>query len=274
MGSSGQGAATGGRVRLRRQRRGAGRPRPTAGPAPSRPVPGLAVRETLAGAARAGWQSRWRILAIAVTVSLAAAVIEVAGHTLIDRSFLPLAISADLTATMVNLLGLVLLSGVLAQLVRESRGGRAVTVREVLASLAWSRLIRADLLASLVVLVGLVVLIVPGLVAFTFLALVGPVIEAENRPVLAALRRSAHLVRPHFWWVVLLATLPALLISLIPADLTESVSVPGVLAFLAIRGIGEGIAEAAAGLVLVELRYRLAEADSARSARAARSAPA
>lgn len=220
------------------------------------------MRGTLAGAASAGWRFRWPILAVAVSVSLTAAVLEVAAHALIDRSILPAAVTADLSVATVNLFGLVLLSGVLSQLVQASHRGRGTSARGMLTSLAWGRLIRADLLVGLLVAIGLLALIVPGLLVFTFFALVGPVIEAENLPVLAALRRSASLVRPHFWWVVLLATLPAMVISEIPAVIPESVSVPGVLSFLAIRGIAEGIAEAAAGLVLAELRYRLAEAAS------------
>ena len=56
--------------------------------------------------------------------------------------------------------------------------------------------------------VGLLLLVIPGLILFNVLALVGPVIEVENRKVMAAIRRSIHLVRGHFWSVALLATLP------------------------------------------------------------------
>jgi hypothetical protein len=194
-------------------------------------------------------------------VSLVAALADVAAHTLIDRSALPASVTADLIVALVDLLGLVLLSGVLTKLVGACHGGREVSVREALTSLAWGRLILADLLVGVLVAIGFVLLIVPGLVAFTFLSVTGPVIEAEDRAVLAALRRSVRLVRPHFWWVMLLASLPSILISEVPVALPESVSLHRLLAFLAIRGIGVGIAEAAAGLVLVELRYRLADSD-------------
>ena len=52
----------------------------------------------------------------------------------------------------------------------------------MLRSLPWGSLILADLLVALIVVVGLVALIIPGLIAITLLAVVGPVIEIEHRP--------------------------------------------------------------------------------------------
>ena len=84
-------------------------------------------------------------------------------------------------------------------------------IRDVLRSLPWGSLILADLLAALIVVVGLVALIIPGLIAITLLSVVGPVIELERQHAVAGLRRSAHLVRPHFWRVAALRPLPLLL---------------------------------------------------------------
>ncbi|HEX9355631.1 MAG TPA: hypothetical protein VF933_17660 [Streptosporangiaceae bacterium] len=41
--------------------------------------------------------------------------------------------------------------------------------------------------------------------------MVGPVIEIERQHAVAGLRRSAHLVRPHFWRVAAFGTLPLFL---------------------------------------------------------------
>ena len=81
----------------------------------------------------------------------------------------------------------------------------------MLRSLPWGSLILADLLATLIIVIGLVALIIPGLIAITLLAVVGPVIELERQHAVAGLRRCAHLVRPHFWRVAAFATLPLLL---------------------------------------------------------------
>jgi hypothetical protein len=182
----------------------------------------LPVREIVVAAARAGWLHAGRIVIVAVVVSTAASLAEMITHAVVDRANVPLAVLSDLSVTGVNLLGVILLSGFLTQLVGEAGHGRPHTsVREILRSLACGRLIRADLLVGLLVAAGLIALVIPGLVVLTLFAVVGPVIEMEPRPVRAALRRSAHLVRPHFWGVALLVTLP-LLIGEVPAALPES----------------------------------------------------
>ena len=46
------------------------------------------------------------------------------------------------------------------------------------------------------------------MILFTLWSLVGPVITIEDRAVGSALRRSWQLVRPHFWLMLILVTLP------------------------------------------------------------------
>jgi hypothetical protein len=139
----------------------------------------------------------------------------------------------------------------------------------VLRSLPWGSLVLADVLATLIIVAGLVALIVPGLVAITLLGVVGPVIEIEHRSALAGLRRCVRLVRPHFWRVAAFATLPLLLTNGIVAFLPDPAGTADVLTTLVVRSVGEGILESAVGLLLVELCYRLIAADRA----AARGAP-
>ena len=79
--------------------------------------------------------------------------------------------------------------------------------------------------------------------------------------VFAAVRRSAHLVRQKFWWVVLLATLPLAVVSELESLAPEPHSVGAALETLAIRGLGTGVLEAVIGLVLVELAYQLIALD-------------
>ncbi len=205
----------------------------------------------------------WRILAVAIVVSIVTALAEIAVDDLVDRANLPLSLLADLSASGVSLLGPVFLSGFLGRLVGEGEDGKESTtsVRRVLRTLPWGRLVLADVLVVLLVVVGLVALVIPGLVAINLCAVVGPVIEIENRPVIAALRRSAHLVRQHFWAVALLVTLPVTVASEIDSVAPDPISVAAVLEILAIRGIAEALAEAAIGLVLVELCYRLIALD-------------
>ena len=238
--------------------------RPRRGVDTERPVP--LVHEVVTAAARVGWRNAGRIIAAAAVVSTAVSLLEALVHAFTDEASLPVSLLATLGTSSVSLLGVVLLAGFLGRLVGEaSRGGKRASVTGVLRTLPWRRLVGGDLLVVLIVGIGLIALVIPGLIALTFLAVVGPVIEIENSPAVAALRRSAHLVRQRFWAGALLATLPASAASQIPATLPHPVTTVAVLAFVGFR-IGEALVEAALGLVLVELCYRLIGLDAARPA--------
>jgi membrane protease YdiL (CAAX protease family) len=224
--------------------------------------PGLPVGEIVAAAARAGWRDRWRTLAVAVAVSTVTALLQIVANDLTDPDDGPLVLFTALTATAASVLGTVFLAGFLSRLVGEAgHGQERASVWRVARTLPWARLILADLLVVLIVVAGVLALLIPALVAVTLLVIVGPVIEIENQRVFAALRRSAHLVRRHFWTVALLATLPIVAASEIETIVPHPRDAGEILAALAIRGLGEALAEAAIGLTLVELCYRLIALD-------------
>jgi predicted secreted protein len=224
--------------------------------------PPLPVRDLLAAAARSARYDPGRILAVAISISLLTTVADIALTNLIDHTDVPLAITGELLASALEVLGSVFLSGFLCRIVSAAEHGEEhASVIKVARSLPWSRLVRADLLVVVFVVLGLIALVIPGLIAITLFSIIGPVIEIEDKPVLAALRRSVHLVRLKFWWVVLLATLPLVVISEIETLAPEPHSVARALEVIAIRGIGTGLLEAVVGLVLVELAYRLIALD-------------
>ncbi len=224
----------------------------------------------------------WRILAVSIVVSAVTVAVELAADHLLSRADLTTALLGSLSTSTVSLLGAVFLSGFLCRLVggtehgdtehggtehgSTEHGGTGVDaqgtrIRDVLGSLPWGALIVADLLTAVIILAGLVALVIPGLVAITLLAVVGPVIEIEHQPAWAGLRRSAHLVRPHFWRVAAFGTLPLLLSNGIVAVLPDPSGTTDVVTTLIVRSIGEGIIESVVGLILVELCYRLIAAD-------------
>lgn len=231
-------------------------------PEAKRPRPPLPVREVIAAAARAGRRHLGVILAVAVVVSTASALAEILVDELIDRADTSASIAGDLSASAVSILGTVLLSGFLCRVVAETEHGQEpATVLQIVRQLPWWRLIRADFLVVVIVVIGVVALIIPGLVAFTLLAVIGPVIEIEGRKVYAALRRSVRLTRQRFWSVALLATLPVILASMVESFIPHPHDVAEILEVLAVQGIGEGLIEAAIGLILVELCFRLIALD-------------
>jgi hypothetical protein len=116
-----------------------------------------------------------------------------------------------------SLLGEVFYAGFVAVVVIEERGREHHSMRDLVRSLPFGRLIGADLVYVLLVVVGLLLLVVPGLVALTWFALVAPAVKIEGLGIAAALRRSRALVRPRFWPVFALVV-PLALVSDLIAD--------------------------------------------------------
>lgn len=233
----------------------------------------LRFRPIAAAVVRTARRDPGRILAVSIVVSAVAVAAELAADRLLDRVDVATTLAGSLSASAVSLLGAVFLSGFLSRLVSETGHGehhpQGTRIRDVLRLLPWGSLILADLMATLIIVAGLLVLIIPGLVAITLLAVVGPVIEIEHRHAWAGLRRSVHLVRPHFWRAAALATLPILVSNGIVAFLPDPSGPTDVVTTLIVRSAGEGIVDSVVGLLLVELCYRLIAADRAAARQAA-----
>lgn len=215
----------------------------------------------IAAAARA-LRRCWRpILAVAIPVSVVGSGLEVVIDHYVDPSDGLLSVGATLGSTGVTLLGTVLLSGFVGRLVGAAEHGREpMTFLQIARSLPWRRLIAADVLFAVAVVVGLLLLVVPGLAALTLLAVIGPVIEIEHRRVLEAARRSVQLTRRHAGSVLLLATIPLVAASQLEAMAPEPHKAAEIVGFLLVRGLAEGIVEACVAALLVELCFRLIDA--------------
>jgi len=104
-----------------------------------------------------------------------------------------------LTAT--SLLGEVFYSGAIAVLLTHPEDEPRPSLLQIARELDYPRLIAVDLLFVAIVILGLLLAVVPGVLAYVWLGLAGPVIEIERRGVFDSLRRSAVLVRRNFWLV-------------------------------------------------------------------------
>lgn len=113
---------------------------------------------------------------------------------------LALAVGA-VTAT--GLIGEVFFSGAIAVSLTHPHGEDPPPLREIARRLNYGRLIAVDLIFVGIVALGLLLGLVPGILAFVWLALAGPVVELEERSATGALRRSMALVRGNFWLVFL-----------------------------------------------------------------------
>lgn len=106
---------------------------------------------------------------------------------------------ALLTAT--SLIGEVFYSGAVAVALTHPRHQKAPSLTEVARRLDYQRLIAVDLIYVAIVVVGLLLFVLPGALAFVWLGLAGPVVEIEGRGVRGALKRSWDLVKGRFWTV-------------------------------------------------------------------------
>ena len=156
----------------------------------------MSPTEGVIGEAWGHYKAHWRhLLPIALVVYVAIAIIG-ALLTLVLGWF------GALLAAVISLVGLFWVQGALVKAVEDIRDGRADLslgetfdrVRPQLGSI-----VVAGLLAGLGIVVGLVLLIVPGLILMTWWALVIPVVVLEGSAAGAAFSRSRELVRGYAW---------------------------------------------------------------------------
>lgn len=114
---------------------------------------------------------------------------------------------AVIALAVTGLLGEVFYTGAVAISLTHPHEGRPPSLGEIARMVKYRRLIAIDLLYGVLVAVGLVLLVAPGVAAFVWLALAAPVVEIEGRGVRAAVRRSVQLIRGRFW-VVLAVLVP------------------------------------------------------------------
>jgi hypothetical protein len=99
---------------------------------------------------------------------------------------------------MTGLLGEIFFSGAIAISLTHPHGEQPPKLREIAARIKYGRLVVVDVAFVAIVAVGLLIGVVPGVLAFVFLGLAGPIVEIEERSAWAALRRSFQLVRGRF----------------------------------------------------------------------------
>lgn len=103
--------------------------------------------------------------------------------------------------TATGLIGEVFFSGAIAISLTHPRGEDPPSLREIARRLEYGRLIAVDLAFVAIVAAGLLLGLLPGVLAFVWLGLAGPIVEIEGKKPGSALRRSVYLVRGNFWLV-------------------------------------------------------------------------
>jgi hypothetical protein len=109
---------------------------------------------------------------------------------------------ALLLLVVTGLLGEIFYTGAVAIALTHPHDGEPPSLLQVGGMIGYRALIAVDLIFGVLVALGTIAFLVPGILVFVYLGLAAPVVEIEHRGVRAALARSLHLVRGHFWLVL------------------------------------------------------------------------
>ncbi len=109
---------------------------------------------------------------------------------------------ALLVLVTTGLLGEIFYTGAVAIALTRPHDGGQPGLREVAGSVRYGTLIAVDLIFGVLVALGFIAFVVPGILVFVYFGLAAPVVEIEHRGVRSGLARSFDLVRGHFWLVL------------------------------------------------------------------------
>ena len=221
--------------------------------------PSLAVRSILAGAFRT-YRRRFGLIAgAAVVVFGISATVDVLVDFVADETGNPMLLALLFTTAGLAVFGTEFFAGLMDRLAGERERGHAhESIGRILRTLPYGRLIAADVLLAAGTAVFSLLLIIPGILFFTFFSLVGPVVVMEDRKVLSAFRRSRQLVRGHFWLVLFLVTIPILIEENVVHGIVEAFESLGALAVFVVNTLAGGIVGSVVAVVEVTLAHRLA----------------
>jgi hypothetical protein len=152
---------------------------------------------------------------------------------------------AVLLLVTTGLLGEIFYTGAVAIALTRPSDGEQPSLREVARSVRYGTLIAVDLIFGVLVAVGSLAFVLPGLLLFVYLGLAAPIVEIEHHGVRAALRRSVRLVRGHFWLVL------AVLVPIeIASDALTSLATAGAHSLLGDSLVAEWATDTATNIVL------------------------
>lgn len=144
-----------------------------------------------------------------------------------------------------GLLGEIFYTGAVAIALTHPHDGEPPSLLEVARTIGYGTLIAVDLIFGVLVAIGSLAFLIPGILVFVYLGLAAPVVEIEHHGVRAALVRSYRLVRGHFWLVL------AILVPIeVASDVATSVATHLTHNLLGESLIAEWLTDAATNIVL------------------------
>jgi hypothetical protein len=171
---------------------------------------------------------------------------------------------AGILAGLTTAFGIVFYAGLLDLVLRSFLDGEPdPPLRDVLRRLPLARLLIADLVLVVASALAALACILPGLAVFTLFGLVGPIIVSEDLGVRAAFRRSAHLVRPHFFLSFFLVTIPFLVEDQLLHGIDLDVGGHRLIGAFVVSAVIGATVGSAVGLLEVVIAHELREEDEA-----------
>ena len=215
----------------------------------------MRARDIYARTARTYWRRGWYLLLLGIAVFVPLGLLEALADSAPEIEVSSLGELADIgkdalilglmAQSFTSLLGDVFYSGAVGLALKRGERSKPPTLGTVARHLSYGRLIAVDLLIGLGTAVGLVALIVPGVVFFTWFALAGPIVELEGIGVRAAFARSRRLVRGHFWRVLIVLVPIA-----VASELLSTASLQVVHDAIHAPLLGDWVGEAATNILL------------------------
>ncbi|HWC37661.1 MAG TPA: hypothetical protein VG476_03980 [Acidimicrobiales bacterium] len=227
----------------------------------------IRARDVLSAAAYAGRRQWQRVLGVALVVFGLTTLLETLADNFGHEWSVGWVVAIDVLAFGADLFGEVFYVGLLDRLVGTAVHGHAPqSVPTVLRTLRYGPLILAAVLAAALAILGLFVLIVPGVVLFTLLCLSGPILNIEGLSAVRALRRSAQLVRRRFWLTFVMVTVPFFVADWVTTSVQDAAHGLPLAADFVIHAVVATAIAIVTGLVQVELAHSFIEADHERRA--------
>ncbi len=146
----------------------------------------------------------WHIYVDQAPVLMPAAAVVFVFSGILSTVLVSSASGLALVALLISLIATTLFTGMVVELVADVQDGRRdASPGQLLRAAApvLGQLLLVAVVAGIGVVVGLVLLVVPGLILLTVWSVAAPVVVLERPPGLGALRRSRELVRGRGWQV-------------------------------------------------------------------------
>jgi len=167
----------------------------------------IRIGVTLRAAALLWWRNRRAFATLAVVIVTPLVVVTQLLSNVPESSPFGLKVSVVIAVLTASVLGEIFCAGLAEHTVRHQQlGGPPEPWWRTAQAVPLVRLAAVSFIVAGLVLVGLLLLIIPGLLVFAWLSMATPLVSLERARIWASLRGSVRMIRGRFWSVLVLTT--------------------------------------------------------------------